>query len=648
MKFFNLRKKLRNSTLAVLFALAVMFVMPATAFADDTDIIDNDTAVNVEVENGIDENSDNIDSTDSTLGFDTELPAVTEDEDSVDYTENTEPENPFIPSDNCYGICCAACDENCNGTCCDMCTIINVNVPDNSEYDFGDEFAGTDLPDNVDNETDDTSKEEENLSDPDDEIIVDHTDEFTNSNDNENIMPVDPNKPIFPDDYYNNIVIPENPEDNYQPEVDNSSTDDDLIGDTDEDNDDENEEEIIYDDDFTDEEEIISDDEDLEDDENSETSDDSDSEPDEEDSDNPGEEDEDNSTDDENNDDSDIEDSDNAGDEDDSDNSDNENSDNITDEENPDDSDSENSDNITDENDSDDAADEENNDSSDEENSDNTADEENPDDSDSEALEEDDNPIISVVLPVSISVVINPYNLKVVDESGFHYSISSPEYSIKNYSNCAVSIVATTSASADGGMVISPYDLTGNETEFTAFAYIEATNESNVYSDTYNNSDNQLVFSCEAVSKEILTLADGSNGETTGYFKIVGRAVLPEGVQYSSQAMLNMVITFDIEPIGKSVNSDDAAEETEDLENTENSENVEDIENAENNEDIENVENVENTESVENNENTENVEDSENVENNENTENVENTENEGNVEGSENTENSENFQEFAA
>ena len=54
MKFFNLRKKLRNSTLAVLFALAVMFVMPATAFADDTDIIDNDTAVNVEVENGID------------------------------------------------------------------------------------------------------------------------------------------------------------------------------------------------------------------------------------------------------------------------------------------------------------------------------------------------------------------------------------------------------------------------------------------------------------------------------------------------------------------------------------------------------------------------------------------------------------------
>ena len=610
MKFFNLRKKLRNSTLAVLFALAVMFVMPATAFADDTDIIDNDMAVSAEAENGIDENNDNIDST---------VGSNTEDEDSVDYTENTEPEDPFIPSDNCYGICCDICDENCDGTCCDLCTIINV--PDNSDNGFGGEFAGTDLPDNNDNETNNTSKEEENLSDLDDEIIVDHTDEFTNSNDNENVMPVDPNRSIFPDDYYNNVIIPE---DNYQPEVDNESTDDDLIVDIDEDNDDDYEE-IIYDDDFTDEEEIISDDEDLTDDENSETSDDSDNKSDVESSDNSDEENADNTdntTDDknENNDNSDIEDSDNAGDEDDHDNSDNENSD-ITDEENPDNSDIEDSDNITDKDNSDNAADEEDNDNSDEENSDNTTDEENPDDSDSEALEEDDNPIIRVVLPASVSVVINPYDLKVVDESGFHYSISSPEYSIKNYSNCDVAIVATVSASTDGGIVLSSYDLSGNETEFTAFAYLEATNESNVYSENYNNSANQIAFSYEAVSKDILTLTDGSNGETTGYFKIAGRAVLPDGAQYSAQAMLNMVITFDINPVSKSVASDEAVEE--ETENVENVENIDNVENTESSENVENNENIDNTENFENVENTENFENTKNIENLENTESIE-------------------------
>ena len=594
MKFLNLRKKLRNSTLAVLFAVAVMFVMPATAFADDTDVIDNDIVTNVEVENGIDEieNNDNID---STIDFGAELPAVTED--FADYTENTELEitDTFIPSSNCYGICCAACNENCNGTCCDMCTIINgngaddINVPDNPEYGFGDELTGSDVSSDVGNENDNT--EDGSLGNPNNEIFVGPTDEFAGSN--ENVMPVIPNELIFSDDYYNNVIIPENPEDVYQPEIGNEFTGADLSGDNDENLDNENE--IIYDDDLTGEEEIIFGDDDLTDDENSEISDDSDGENSEnaqgeEDSDNSDEENADSSANDENNDDSDIENSDNTANED---NSDNENSDNITDAENPDNSDIENSDNITDENDPDDS-----DNAADEENTDNTTDEENPDDSDSEALEEDDNPIINVVLPVSISVVINPYNLNVVDESGFHYSISSPEYSIKNYSNCDVSIVATISASTDGGVVLSPYDLTGNETEFTAFAYIEATNESNVYSDNYYNSANQIAFSNEAVTKEILTLADGSNGETVGYFTIKGQAVIPDGAQYSDQAMLNMVITFDIDPISKPVVSDDVAvEETEDIENAENTESVENNENTGN---VEGSENIENAESIEN------------------------------------------------
>lgn len=627
MKFLNLRRKLKNSALAVLFAVAVMFVMPATAFADDTDTTDNGI-VNFEFENGI-ENNDNID---STIGFGVDYDEQPS-EDFTDFSEAAEPEvtDSLIPSDNCYGICCDACDENCDGTCCDMCTIVNaaddINVPDNSEYGygFGDEStAGSDVPADIGSETDNGL--EGGFGNPYGEITNDPTDGFTNSN--ENIIPVFPNEPIFPDDY-NNVIIPENPEDVYQPEVGNEPADNDLMGDTYEDFDNENEE-ILFDDDLTDEEEeIIFGDDDLTDDEKTETPDDSNSEN------------SDNASDEENSDNTDEENSDNTIDEESNDNSDSENSDNTADD--TDNSDIDDSDNITDENDtinSDDAADEKDLDNSDEENSDNAADEENPDDSDSEALEEDDNPIINVVLPASISVVINPYNLKVVDESDFHYSISSPEYSIKNYSNCDVSVIATVSASTEGGIVLSPYNLSGNETEFTAFAYIEATNESNVYSDNYNNGANQIAFSNEVVSKEILMLADGSNGETVGYFRIKGQAVLPDGAQYSDQAMLNMVITFDIDPVSKPVVSDDAVEEEpENVENTENSENVENTESSENVENAENSGNIENTESSENVENTEN---SENFENNESSENVENTENSENIENTESSENVEN------
>lgn len=557
MKFLNLKRKLRNSALAVLFAVAVMFVMPATVFADDTDVIDNDISTNVEAETDI-ENNDNFD---SEIGFDAESPAVTED--FLDHMENTD---PLIPCDNCYGICCNACDEDCDGTCCDMCTIINhaddVNIPDNSEYEFVDDFtANTDVPDDFGSETDNIAEENGSFGDPYGETTVDPTDADELTNSNENIIPAIPNEPIFPDDYYNNVIVPENPEYVYQPEFGNETTD----GATNFDN--ENEEEIIFDDDLTGgEDEIIFGDED--DDEKPEIPDASNSD------------DSDNTLSDEN-----------------SDNSDEENADNTTDEENNDNSDNENSDIITDEDVSDDldnTADEEGSDNSDEENSDDAADEEAPDDSDSEALE-DDNPIINVVLPVSISVVVNPYNLKTADENGFHYSILSPEYSIKNYSNCDISIVATVSASTEGGIVLSPYDLSGNETEFTAFAYLEATNESNVYSDNYNNNANQLAFSNEVMSKEILTLADGSNGETIGYFRIKGQAVLPDGVQYSDKAMLNMLITFNINSVSKSVVSNDAVEETENAENTENSENIESTENFEN---VEYTENSENTEDI--------------------------------------------------
>lgn len=602
MKFLNLERKLKNSVLAVLFAVAVMFVMPATAFADDIDDvdnnIDNDILTNVEaVETEIDiENNENNNNMDSEADANAEpsavTEAVTENENFVDNTENTEPEitdtDALVSNDNCYGICCDACDENCNGTCCDMCTINHnhaddvdvddVNVPDNSEYEFRDDFtADTDVSANVGSETDDGSKED-SLGNSYGEITTDSTDEFTDFN--ENITPAIPNEPIFPYDYYDNGMVTENPEPEY------ASTD----GDTDK-NSTYEEEEIIFDDDDLTYDESFE----MPDDSNSENLSDTSGEG-EENTDNSDEENFDSTTDEENNDNSDsVTDESDAADADD----DSENSEDVTDEEI---SDSEISDDMTDE---DDTADSDS--TADEDASDDIADEEASDEDDSESeASEDDNPVINVVLPASISVVVNPYNLKTSSGNEFCYSILSPEYAVKNYSNCDVSIVATVTASTTGGIILSPNSLSGNETDFMAFVYLEATNKSNVYSDDFYDGSNQLAFSNGTMTKEILTLADGSNGETIGYFRIKGDAVLPVGKQCSDQAMINMIITFDIKPIDKVVASDDEVNETEDIGNTEDSENTESTESTNS---IENDDNTDNIESIESTESTDNTED---------------------------------------
>lgn len=591
MKYLNLIKKIRNYSLAFVAAAAVMFVMPASVFADDTDIDDvigSDSVNTIEADdnNIINSTYSDFENAGNEVGSGAELtfPVDTGCSDS-------------LTSDAvfCYGVCCAECNETCDGTCCDLCSINNssdIILPGNSEGETGDEFTdngGENGDGSVsDNESGDfgdviidvpVNKEPEIPEKPEeDKPITDPADGSENSD--ENIIPSFPNEPDFPDDSYIGTIVPVNPEDSYQPEIGNEPSNGDIIGDSNE-----NEEEIIYDDNLTDtkEDEIIFDDDVITDDKepddfNGEASDNT---ADLENPDNTDGEVSDNITDTEETDKSENENPDNTTDGEDADNSDSEASDDATSGENPDDVDNNASDIITDaeepdnsdnEN-SDNIADGENVDNSDGEASDDAADDENSDDTDNENSDENDDQIINVVLPVSLSVAINPYNLNTIDDNDFHYLISSPEYSIKNYSNCDVSIVATVSASTTGGIVLSPYDLNGSEAEFTAFVYIEATNESNTYSDNYSNGANQLAFSNGAVSKEILTLADGSDGETTGYFKIKGQAVLPDDAYYSSDAMINMVITFDIAPVNNSDVSDSTVEGTEN-EDTESVENI--------------------------------------------------------------------------
>ena len=219
---------------------------------------------------------------------------------------------------------------------------------------------------------------------------------------------------------------------------------------------------------------------------------------------------------------------------------------------------------------------------------------ENPDDQESADLEEptdsndiddedtlsNENPIITVTLPVSIFVMVNPYNLKVSNEYGeFYDSIVSPEYSIVNYSDCGISVVATTTASATGGVVLSPYALNGDEAGLSAFIYVEATNESGVYSDFYSNNENQLSFYYDESSKAIISLGDASSGESIGYFKIRGQAVASHDAYWSDDYSINLSLTFNIEPIIEAVSDEDDTFDESEVNFTDDSESLNETDN---------------------------------------------------------------------
>lgn len=171
-------------------------------------------------------------------------------------------------------------------------------------------------------------------------------------------------------------------------------------------------------------------------------------------------------------------------------------------------------------------------------------------------------PTISVDVPTSASIAINPYNLKYdVDGTEYTDSIVSVEQTIKNESDVAISVGATAEAAASTGseVVLATAALKGTETTKSVFAYLELAPKADestagTYNDAYNSKTaSQLVLGKKATKSDMITLEAGDTTPTYAGFKVIGSAASKPAKAWTTNDTVDVTLTFNITPVAATV-----------------------------------------------------------------------------------------------
>lgn len=157
-------------------------------------------------------------------------------------------------------------------------------------------------------------------------------------------------------------------------------------------------------------------------------------------------------------------------------------------------------------------------------------------------------PTISVVLPTTADITINPYKLTVsVDGQEYADSIISPEYTISNASDCAVAISATAALTPSENVSIATAAIKPTDTKKSVFMYLESTPTSGTYiADGYTKATTQMVLTTKNTTQEIMTL-DAEDGE--GYYKIIGDAASAPEIPWAATDTVTATLKFTIDPV---------------------------------------------------------------------------------------------------
>lgn len=171
-------------------------------------------------------------------------------------------------------------------------------------------------------------------------------------------------------------------------------------------------------------------------------------------------------------------------------------------------------------------------------------------------------PTISIIVPTTSTVVINPYKLDyeiegtTVSGSG----ITALEQTIENKSDVPISVSATLSATPAGDnkdVVLATTKLKGTETTKSIFAYLEvkakdaASDEAAFASSFDTKSTNQAAFTTKATTKKdivTLTKKDSATGSCAG-FKIMGEAAVRPAKAWTSNDKVDFNVTFTFDPV---------------------------------------------------------------------------------------------------
>lgn len=185
-------------------------------------------------------------------------------------------------------------------------------------------------------------------------------------------------------------------------------------------------------------------------------------------------------------------------------------------------------------------------------------------------------PTLKVTVPTTAAVLVNPYKIAVTVAGGtIDDTIISPEYSVKNESNCAVAVTVTASAkvkdTTNKEVSIATKPLTGTETKKTAFMYVESTETQGTYCadgfiakavatkgltgdalDAANTTNaymaKQMALTTKDTSKVLMTLKAGDTTATENWFKIQGEAASNTATPWAAKDAIDVGLTLKISP----------------------------------------------------------------------------------------------------
>lgn len=179
-------------------------------------------------------------------------------------------------------------------------------------------------------------------------------------------------------------------------------------------------------------------------------------------------------------------------------------------------------------------------------------------------------PTLKVTVPTTADVVLNPYKIAVTTPIAGNDTIMSPEYEIRNESDCAVAVSATVKATPAGSATMATAALKGTETTKSVFMYLEATKTSGTYyeggyvakkvtaktgstltpeQEAANAAcDAQMIITTKDTTKTLTTLEAGNSTAQSIFFKVQGDAVTAPKTPWVAADKVDLAMTLKITP----------------------------------------------------------------------------------------------------
>lgn len=167
-------------------------------------------------------------------------------------------------------------------------------------------------------------------------------------------------------------------------------------------------------------------------------------------------------------------------------------------------------------------------------------------------------PDISVVVPTTAEVFINPYRMPItIEEQETTAQIVSTSATIENKSDVPISVTVTVTGTVNGGsdMTLSSTATGGTGTRKRAFVYFEIQASSGVGQvawDSEYDAEKHLVVRTSAKTRENIVTLDAADGANRfGAFRLTGDCTASPRAAWNENDSIDVEIAFTFTPLAR-------------------------------------------------------------------------------------------------